>query len=697
MICVLLVAGVGNSLEEELLSDEKLRGIPRALLPVAGKPMLSWWWSSIMTTREIVSVYLVCNASNYKPFERWATANGLPASNVVNNGVTSAENALGAARDLELALRRATSDGISPKEVCVIAGDSLFFKEFDLPQVIACYRRLQKREESEQKRAADERSDNDAASSPRPRASSGGSQLFASRASLVLYYKLPPGEEASKRGIVSIDPVSKRVTDFVEKPSSATQRDAAQYACPLFYILGGDALTQLNEFCAESQHRPSYSCGSFLEFAHSSSNFYGLRLPGAFSLVGVSAGLREYRELDRCFGGSGIPNESSFHQDSAAHEKRDAHETTEATTPSSTHDVSDAATSVESALGSSSLSLPARSYGMAYARTGLLGNPSDGFFGKTLACTIKNFRAQVWLVESEKLCIKPHPLFDPSEFGSMNDLYSIALREGYHGGLRLLMATCKRFFQLCMENSIALPRRNFTVSYDTNIPRQVGLSGSSAIVTALLRALMLFYGLTDADIPKPLQPAFVLSVEMEEMGIQAGLQDRVVQCYEGVVYMDFSKDLMDRDGHGMYEVVPRSYIPDRFFIAYRADPSDSGKIHSNVKQRWLEGDTQVMEAMAKFASFAERGREALLSGDLDVFGDLMTQNFELRRALYSDAVVGQPNIDMVEIGRRHGCACKFPGSGGAILGLAPSRDVFAALRKDFEDNGCVFTVLELAP
>lgn len=30
-----------------------------------------------------------------------------------------------------------------------------------------------------------------------------------------------------------------------------------------------------------------------------------------------------------------------------------------------------------------------------YARIGLLGNPSDGYFGKTLSLAIKNFHAEV--------------------------------------------------------------------------------------------------------------------------------------------------------------------------------------------------------------------------------------------------------------------------------------------------------------
>lgn len=45
--------------------------------------------------------------------------------------------------------------------------------------------------------------------------------------------------------------------------------------------------------------------------------------------------------------------------------------------------------------------------------------------------------------------------------------------EGYYGGVRLLMAICKVFLDYCKENEIQLEARNFTLSYDTNIPRQV--------------------------------------------------------------------------------------------------------------------------------------------------------------------------------------------------------------------------------
>lgn len=41
-------------------------------------------------------------------------------------------------------------------------------------------------------------------------------------------------------------------------------------------------------------------------------------------------------------------------------------------------------------------------------------------------------------------------------------------------------------------------------------------------------------------------PEFILNVEKKELGIAAGLQDRVIQVYGGVVFMDFSNNDPDK-------------------------------------------------------------------------------------------------------------------------------------------------------
>ena len=113
-----------------------------------------------------------------------------------------------------------------------------------------------------------------------------------------------------------------------------------------------------------------------------------------------------------------------------------------------------------------------------------------------------------------------------------------------------MKATISRFAQYCAEHAIQLPEKNFAVRYRSNIPRHVGMAGSSALVTATLRCLMEYY---EVAIPEEIQPNLILSVETDELGISAGLQDRVIQVYQQCVFMDFDRALMERQGHGRYE------------------------------------------------------------------------------------------------------------------------------------------------
>lgn len=325
-------------------------------------------------------------------------------------------------------------------------------------------------------------------------------------------------------------------------------------------------------------------------------------------------------------------------------------------------------------------------HSICHARAGLLGNPSDGFYGKTIAVIVRNWCAQATLWESPELVIEANPSHDPRQFESLKELQTTALREGYYGGLRLLYATCKRFYDRCLELGLLLPQRNFTLRYDTNIPRGLGLAGSSAIITATLRGLMRFYGVTEEQFSLPLMPNLVLSVETEELDLTAGLQDRVIQCYGGLVYMDFARDRLERDGHGLYVPLDLDLLPP-LYIATLRDPSESSRIHSPIRARWERGDEEVVEAMKTFAGFAEAGREALEKRDWDRVGELMDANFALRRKLYGDNVIGSTKLKMVSIAQENGACATTTGSGGAIVGIYRDARHFDDLSAAFAAQG----------
>jgi glucuronokinase len=105
--------------------------------------------------------------------------------------------------------------------------------------------------------------------------------------------------------------------------------------------------------------------------------------------------------------------------------------------------------------------------------------------------------------------------------------------------------------------------------------------------------------------------------------------------------------------------------------------------------------------MQKFASFTEVARNSLESRDHKKFAELMSSNFNLRRETYGDSVVGASNLRMIELAREHNCAAKFPGSGGAVVGMWYGQDNFTMqkdllkLRRALESEGFVF--LELVP
>lgn len=340
------------------------------------------------------------------------------------------------------------------------------------------------------------------------------------------------------------------------------------------------------------------------------------------------------------------------------------------------------------------------------ARIGIIGNPSDGFNGKTISLTIKNYQARVWLnpnsTKSKTIQIIPHSEYDPNCFVSFEHCVDLAERDGYClGGLRILQATITRFYKnlrkygsaadmQCLENT-----GGFTLIYDTNIPRQVGLAGSSAIITSAMKALLQYYKITF------LKPEFlaqwVLEVETEELKICGGLQDRVVQAFRGLIYMDFNKEIIQKQKHGFYKRLPIESLPEMFLVYSKIPrPSDSGKIHSNIRERFKNGDEEVTAAMKRFATYTDLFEDTMIDKNqyhrdetkrISQFQRLFKLNFDNRRNLYGDNVIGQSNIEMIEIAEKFGTFAKFSGSGGAVIGIKPDEVRFTKLIEEYNKKG----------
>ena len=127
------------------------------------------------------------------------------------------------------------------------------------------------------------------------------------------------------------------------------------------------------------------------------------------------------------------------------------------------------------------------------ARIGLLGNPSDGYYGQCISLPVWNWQATVTLAP--------------------NDSVTLPKNEG----LQRIMEPTLRVFERRFGDSGC-----FEAAVETTIPRQVGLAGSSAIETAFVLSLMAHNDIPLDTLSSRELAELVLKVESEELGVVAG-------------------------------------------------------------------------------------------------------------------------------------------------------------------------------
>ena len=102
--------------------------IPKALLPVADRPVIDYLMDQLAGLPRLSTVHIVTNGRFFNHFvewrQRWLQANGPNAFTVEihNDGATANENRLGAVADLQLVVKKIGA----PSRMLVSAGDNIY-------------------------------------------------------------------------------------------------------------------------------------------------------------------------------------------------------------------------------------------------------------------------------------------------------------------------------------------------------------------------------------------------------------------------------------------------------------------------------------------------------------------------------------------------------------------------------------------
>ena len=200
---------------------------PKHLLPIVGRPVLSYVIEKIEAIPEIDEIIIVTNNKYYKYFLLGMQGyKGRLPIKVINDGTTSNENRLGAIGDIKFVLDK---EGIGD-DILIIAGDNIF--DFDLVKMHKFFLTI-----------------------PEPKA-------------LVSLYDVKSIDEAKKYGVVKTNGDGK-ITSFVEKPEKPT----STLASTAIYFYSKRVLPLIGKYLKEGNSPDAP--GHFLQWLHKVRPVYG--------------------------------------------------------------------------------------------------------------------------------------------------------------------------------------------------------------------------------------------------------------------------------------------------------------------------------------------------------------------------------------------------------------------------------------
>lgn len=242
MKAIILAAGYATRLYPLTLNT------PKALLPIAGKPILNYITDEILTIDEIDEIIIISNHRFYKNFVNWKnTFDTTVEITILDDNTTDDFNKLGAIGDISFAI---DTLGIND-DLLIMAGDSIF--SFPLLQF---YNEFKYRDKD-----------------------------------LLLTQHIESEEDLKRMANVILDNDGK-VKDMVEKPSVPVS-NLVSYAA---YIYKKDTVPMFKEYLA-SGNNPD-APGFFPSWLHKIKPIYTYTFDGTFFDIGTP---ESYEEANRIF------------------------------------------------------------------------------------------------------------------------------------------------------------------------------------------------------------------------------------------------------------------------------------------------------------------------------------------------------------------------------------------------------------
>lgn len=294
----------------------------------------------------------------------------------------------------------------------------------------------------------------------------------------------------------------------------------------------------------------------------------------------------------------------------------------------------------------------------APGRAGIIGNPTDMYGGAVLSCSV-DMRAQVRIEPAPGLILHTNGqslgIRDRSDLRPQHDLFDIprAILDYLH-----------------------LPPLVCRISYSSDIPLQSGMAGSTALVVAMLGAIMQWMGETPNLYRLAERARYI---ELNYLKVVCGYQDAYMCTFGGLNYMDFRGKQYYRDVEAeLFATIEplHHHVSDLpFVLGYTGVRHSSTEVHKPLRERWLDGEALVVRSYARITEIARLGKKALLTADWKLLGQLMNENHAIQRDLGGSGASNERLIQAALAAGAWGAKLAGAGSGGTIISLWPHADI----------------------
>jgi galactokinase/mevalonate kinase-like predicted kinase len=293
----------------------------------------------------------------------------------------------------------------------------------------------------------------------------------------------------------------------------------------------------------------------------------------------------------------------------------------------------------------------------APGRAGIIGNPTDMYGGSVISCSV-GMRARVTVTPAESVVLVTNGeecrIAGQDDLHPQDDLFNIP---------RAILSY------------MHLPPFRCRVQYKSDIPFCSGMSGSTALLVAMLQALMAWQGqyLTLYQLAERAR-----HIELNYLEVVCGYQDAYMCTFGGLNYMDFRGKQFYRSAEAeLFATVEplADYAPELpFVLGFTGVQHTSGAVHRPIRERWLEGEPAVVKGYERMTEIARMGKKALLLQDWPALGRLMNENHAIQRDLGGSGESNEKLIVAALAAGAPGAKLAGAGSGGTIIALWPWED-----------------------